>query len=925
MSHTPPRGGTTGFTPLKKKQAKGDKDYVEAASENVEDVSKRLFEEAKEEERNEHGAGEGSPGAMSTSSISSEKGSLAEKCSNIANEMREVAEKKKREKEEKKKKEEEDIEKKEKECFGITNELDGSDFASYDDPVTPSEGSHMGEETRRLYQEHLDHNITAVCEAFEGNDNVPITKLEEQCGNYFSRHPRGLVIGHYPPSSQCGRETNVAFEIHKSATEANEGKQILRLKSACIARQAHFIAQGMGHNDSFSVGDDGDRTYAFKYVECSIKPGRKGYARLIESAALFLNFDFMDRHPTFNDNKVNPEKLIDSNLGYQHRLTGDEKFAKVVKSRQADIAKANGNTMGSPKSTPPPGSPTNAPPGSPTNAPPESPTNAPPGSPTNALPVMVWNAGRVKRDSERTGAQAALFQTLIKESIEQLFGIHHPEYLMWTENPVVRMAAEETDLEICRFIEAFGGVVRVDDAFRKFVGVAECTPQERERMERECSEAMSALGMLAWMSKGRPGSEKYEIYRANFKKTEDEELSAKLAQQQVMFDGAREAAARFADLTPEEVAKLDEEGVRGLIEAHRYDGLLRAAARHQNILWVTVQDMTQDRLDDMVKAYIVFRVRAGQLEGARKWKQISVVEVNEMTEQQQDELIKNHIRAGTRAGQLAAAAKSEGISEQELEKKTEQQQDELIKNLTRAGQLAAAAKFFNISKEELEKKTEQQQDELIKNHIRAGQLAAAAKSEGISEQELEKKTEQQQDELIKNLTRAGQLAAAAKFFNISKEELEKKTKKELDDLINDHIFDVTAEAAKSWALKQKVNDTFPFTSLPLVASTQQQQRSTAVERYLIKLSEGEETFGSMDKDTKNKLLKDLIAEYCYFSSLEKACTVFDENFDEAKGDTWTPQERRDIIERYKLSKARGKFGLLVRSGKGHDARNAPGG
>ena len=306
--------------------------------------------------------------------------------------------------------------------------------------------------------------------------------------------------------------------------------------------------------------------------------------------------------------------------------------------------------------------------------------------------------------------------------------------------------------------------------------------------------------------------------------------------------------------------------------------------------------------------------RAGQLAAAAKFFNISKEELEKKTEQQQDELIKNHIRAGTRAGQLAAAAKSEGISEQELEKKTEQQQDELIKNLTRAGQLAAAAKFFNISKEELEKKTEQQQDELIKNLTRAGQLAAAAKSEGISEQELEKKTEQQQDELIKNLTRAGQLAAAAKFFNISKEELEKKTKKELDDLINDHIFDVTAEAAKSWALKQKVNDTFPFTSLPLVASTQQQQRSTAVERYLIKLSE--ETFESMDKDTKNKLLKDLIAEYCYFSSLEKACKVFDENFDEAKGDTWTSQDRRDIIERYKLLRQGESLGYSLEAVKG---------
>jgi hypothetical protein len=102
--------------------------------------------------------------------------------------------------------------------------------------------------------------------------------------------------------------------------------------------------------------------------------------------------------------------------------------------------------------------------------------------------------------------------------------------------------------------------------------------------------------------------------------------------------------------------------------------------------------------------------------------------------------------------------------------------------------------------------------------------------------------------------------------------------------------------------------------LPLVASTQQQQQSTAVERYLIKLSE--EKFESMDKDTKNKLLNDLIVEYCYFSSLEKACKVFDENFDEAKGDTWTPQERRDIIERYKFLSRGESLGYSLEAVKG---------
>lgn len=794
--HERPIRETTGFTPIKKLPKR--EEALHDVLKKMEDVSKELFKEAAEEERDEHGGGPGdSPGStLSSISTSSREREMAEKLVTAMNAVEHVTETLEKDKEEKRKKEEEDIEEKEKKCFEITDELDGSVFASYDDPVKPSEGSHMSKETRRLYQEHLQHNIIAVCEAFKGDDSVPITKLEKQCGNYFSRHPRGLVIGHYPPSSQCGAKTNMAVTIHKSATIANEGKPIFRLKSACIARQAHLIAQGMGHNDSFSVEDDGDRTYEFKYVACSINPDRVGNVRLIKSAALFLSFDFIDRHPTFNDNKVNPEKLIDSNskLGYQHRLTGDVILAKLVKSRQADIAKANGNIMGPP---------TNALPGSATSA--ESPMSAESsmsaGLPTNAPPVMVWNAGRVKSDSERTGAQAALFETLIKEIIEQLFGIFHPEYLMWTKNLLVQVAAEETDLEICRFIEASGGKVRVDDAFRKFVGVAECTPQERERMERECSEAMSALSMLAWMSQGRPGSKKNEFYRECFKKTEDEELSANLAQQQVMFDGAREAAARFAGLTPEEVAELDEEGVRGLIEAHRYDGLLRAAARSQNISWVDVEGMTQNKLDDMVKAYI-------------------------------------------RAGQIAAAAKSEGIFEQQL-----------------------------AHMDDTQKKN------VIRSHIRKSTIEAAVKKKGIDPNALAQ-----------------------------------MTKKELDDLINDHTFDGQTEAAKSWAREQKVRNTSPFTSLPLVASTQQQQQSTAVERFLMKLSE--EKFESMDKDTKNKLLKDLVEEYKHFSVLKKACVAFNENFDEAKGDSWKPQERRDIIERYKFLSRAESLGYSFEAVKG---------
>ena len=548
---------------------------------------------------------------------------------------------------------------KEQNCVNTVTEIDASSLLLFDNP------HQWDEKIREIYQKHRQHNIAGVRDRLKDDESVPIS--EKQRGDYFSRAALGMAVAHYPPSSQCGEKTNVAIEVHQNATQKNKGNQILRLKSLCMQTHARFLAGAMGVVDFVEKGGN----YAFDYVEYYDDADVKRNARVTMSTITFLQHDFIDRHPTFDDNKVNVEKIIDSKLGMDYRIQGDDLFADLIKYRRAYILTRSANSMG---------------------------------SPTKA-PVIVWNAGRVKCDSERTGAQAPMVETFVQKGIdEQLFGIFHPEYLMRTENPVVQVAAEETDLEICRFIEASGGEVRDGDVVRKFVGVAECTPEERGRMARELHETMSALSMLAWMSKGRPGSKKYEIYREHFKKTEDEELSAKLAQQQVMFDGAREAAARFAGLTPEEVAKLDEEGVRGLIE--------------------------------------------------------------------------------------------------------------------------------------------------------------------------------------------------------------------IKIMINDHTFDGTAEAAKSWALKQKVNDTFPFTSLPLVASTQQQQQQStaAVERYLIKLSE--ETFESMDKDTKNKLLKDLIAEYCYFSSLEKACKVFDENFDEAKGDTWTSQDRRDIIERYKFLRQGESLGYSLEAVKG---------
>ena len=807
---TPPPREKTGLSPAQKKKKKEILDASRDASDRVQEALADLMTQVAKLDAMDADAQGGSP--SSTISTVSEEATEVEE---MTTKMKHV--RKRLDDEYLKSTDEEATQRAEKEqnCVNTATEIDGSSLLLFDDP------HQWDEKIRKIYQKHRQHNIASVRDRLMDDKRVPISK--KQRGDYFSRAALGIAIAHYPPSSQCGEKTNVAIEVHRKATQKNDGNQILRLKSSCMQTHARFVAGAMGVVD-FVEKDD---KYAYDYVEYYDDAGVQRNARVTMSTITFLQHDFIDRHPTFDDNKVNVEKIIDSKLGMDYRIQGDDLFADLIKYRRAFILTRSANSMG---------------------------------SPTKA-PVIVWNAGRVKCDSERTGAQAPMVETFVQKGIdEQLFGIFHPEYLMWRENPVVQVAAEETDLEICRFIEASGSEVRDGDVVRKYVGVAECTPEERDRMARELHETMSALGMLAWISKGRPESEKNKYYLEYFEKTGDEELSAKLAQQLVMFDGALEAAMRFAGLTAEKVAELDEEGVKDLIEAHRYDGLLRAAARFQNISWADVQGMMQNEIDDMVRTYI----RAGQLAAAAKYFDISDKELREMTKQQKDELIANHIRVTSRAGQAVAAAKH---FNKELKGMTEAEKDELVKDhkreTSRVGQEVAAAKFFSISEQDLAIMDDTQKKNVIIAHIRKSTIEAAAKKK-----------------------------------NIDRNSLAQMTKKQLDELINDHKFCGKVEAAISWARKQKPIDTSPSTSLSIVASTAtQQQQSTAVDRFL-KLADGE--LANMDGAAKNELLKDLVAEHNHFSRLKKACVTFGEDFDKVKGESWTPQDRRDLIERSKL-------------------------
>jgi hypothetical protein len=162
--------------------------------------------------------------------------------------------------------------------------------------------------------------------------------------------------------------------------------------------------------------------------------------------------------------------------------------------------------------------------------------------------------------------------------------------------------------------------------------------------------------------------------------------------------------------------------------------------------------------------------------------------------------------------------------------------------------------------------------------------------------------------------RKSTIEAAAKKKDIDRNSLAQMTKKQLDELINDHTFCGKVEAAISWARKQKPSDTSPSTSLSIVASTAtQQQQSTAVDRFL-KLADGE--LENMDGDAKNELLKDLVEEHRHLSMLEKACVTFGEDFDKVKGELWKPQDRSDLIERYKVLSRAESLGYTFEDVKG---------
>ena len=92
-----------------------------------------------------------------------------------------------------------------------------------------------------LTEAHLAFVNWNVNELMKRLPDLPYAEAKDQVNCYFAKHPRGVVMMHYPPFSESGPDTNLCLNVHKSRT-AKEGRPIFKLKSSCMQLSTYSIA-----------------------------------------------------------------------------------------------------------------------------------------------------------------------------------------------------------------------------------------------------------------------------------------------------------------------------------------------------------------------------------------------------------------------------------------------------------------------------------------------------------------------------------------------------------------------------------------------------------------------------------------------------------------------------------------------------------
>ena len=509
-----------------------------------------------------------------------------------------------------------DISRDEIRTFEKEDVVDAMELVTFDNPTC------WPPKLRKLYNRHREHNIKAVQEAL--GDGVVARR---QAYDYFSLQADVLCVLDFPPEDQAGPLSALAFTLSELHSEKND-LSVLSVKSVCIRQHALAFCKAAG---CYHEG--------YELVEKKGLDGSSSYIALTPHARDALQCDFIERHPTCIRNDVNLAQLISrSSLGRQHVVEGDKIFAAFVKARQEYVRSRNSSN----------------------------------GQGHKLAPVFVWNAGLARSGDERTGALAAQFVSLELAGVEELQGMHHPCFVFRKENLLVQLSAASYDRAVCDACRAAGRKVDDTSFWQRFVGVADMTPEERLVKEQECREFYSALGSLAWMSTGKPGSNKRAVYD-EFVADMAEEHARHFAQAKVLFDGAVQAAARRLGISEDELETFTLEERQALVCSMTVARKEIVACASVGISEDDLMNMPRERLAEIVRKYD-FR---GKVKSALKWKNMSETDGASMSEQAQIELVEAH----KQFSMLAAACEAFGENVETASKEwTDAERAELIQN-----------------------------------------------------------------------------------------------------------------------------------------------------------------------------------------------------------------------------------------------------
>ena len=204
---------------------------------------------------------------------------------------------------------------------------------------------------------------------------------------FYAKNCRGILILHYPPYSECGPRTNLALDMHKSATDNDpEGRVIFKIKSSCILLHTYAMADWLPEVED---------KYGFKDILIVDDAGNSDTVRVNNRSAVALDFDHIECFPTFDDNKINIREELEEEYGKEFAtnwmLEAGRLYADLALARQRQVEAERGVKP----------------------------------------PLFLWNAGKIDESKPYGGALIDVSNALKGErEAGRMFSSHHPCYLM---------------------------------------------------------------------------------------------------------------------------------------------------------------------------------------------------------------------------------------------------------------------------------------------------------------------------------------------------------------------------------------------------------------------------------------------------------------------------------------------------------------